>query len=73
MYLVSGDSLSPEQRESYMSERPLLFCAASPILARHDPVIGCRTAKCDSISLVVGAHASKSTASGYAALEMVDV
>jgi hypothetical protein len=73
VYLVSGDSLSPEQRQSYVSKSTSLRCPGGPVLAQHDSVIGCRTAKCNSISRVVGAHAGKSAAAGYPSFEMVNV
>lgn len=73
VYLVSGDSLSPEQRESYVSKDTLLCCPGGPVLAQHDTIIGGRTAKRDSIPLVIGAHASKGAAPGYPPFEMVNV
>jgi len=73
VYLVGGDSLSPKQRESYVSKGTLLCRPGGPVLAQHDTIIGCRTAKCDSISLVVGANASKGAAPGYSSFEMVNV
>ena len=73
VYLVSGDSLSPEQRESYVSKDSLLCCPGGPVLPQHDAIIGCRTAKRDSISLVIGAHASKGAAPGYPSFEIVNV
>jgi hypothetical protein len=73
VYLVSEDSLSAEQRESYVSKGTLLPCPGGPVIAQHDSIIGCRTAKCDSISLVIGAHARKGAAAGYPSFEMVDV
>ena len=73
VYLVGGDSLSPEQGQSYVSKGTLLGCSSGPIFTQHDTMIRCRTAKCDSIPLVIGAHASKGAASGHSSLEMVNV
>jgi len=56
-----------------VSKGTLLRCPGGPVLAQHDSIIGCRTAKCDSISLVIGAHASKGAAPGYLSFEMVNV
>jgi len=73
VYLVCGDRRSPEQRESYVSEGTLLCCAAGPILPLHHSVVSCRTAKRDSISLIVGTHACKGAAPGDSTFEMVDM
>jgi len=71
--LIGRDSLSPEQRESYMSESSLLRAPRSPILALHHAIIGGRTSKRNSISFIVGAHAGEGAASRHASLEVVNV
>ena len=71
--LVGGDSLSPEQRQSYMSEGALLRGPRGPVLTLHHSVIGSWTAECDSIALVISAHASEGAAARYFPFEMVNV
>ena len=71
--LIRGDSLSPEQRESYVGESSVLRCARGPVIAKHDAVVSCRAAECDSISLVVGTHAGKGAATRYFSFEVVNV
>src|SRR5208282_3928468 len=73
MYLVGGDSLSPEQRESYVRKSPLLRRSGRPILPLHHAIIGCRTAKRDSIPFIIGADASKGAASGHSPFKVVNV
>ena len=73
MYLVGGNSLSPEQGQSYVSKGTLLGCSGGPIFTEHDTIIRCWTAKSDSIPLVIGAHASEGAAPGNPSLEMVNV
>jgi hypothetical protein len=71
--LVGRDSLSLEQRESYVGESSALCCAGRPVFPGHDTVVGCRTAEGDAVSLVVGSHAREGAAAGYLSLEMVNV
>jgi len=71
--LVGGDSLSPEQRQSYMSEGALLCGARGPVLTLHYSIIGSRTAECDSISLIISAHPGEGAAPRHLPLEMVNV
>ena len=73
VYLVGGDSLSPEQCESYVSEGASLRGSGGPVLALHNTIIGGWTAECDSIPLVIGADPHESTASGHLPFEMVNV
>ena len=71
--LVCGNRRSPEQGQSYMGEGALLCCPGGPIFSLHHAVIGCGAAKCDAISLIVGAHARKCAAPGNLTFEMVDM
>jgi len=71
--LVGGDSLSPEQRQSYMSEGALLRGPRSPVLTLHYSVIGGRTPECDSISLIISAHPGEGAGPRHLPLEMVNV
>lgn len=73
VYLIDGDSLPPEQRESYVSKGTFLRGSGGPVLALHYPIIGCWTAKCDSIPFVIGADASEGAAPGHLPFEMVNV
>ena len=73
MNLVSGDRRSPEQGESYVSEGAALCRARGPVFTLHHAIVRCRTAKRDSISLVVGAHAGKGTAARDSSFEVVDM
>ncbi len=72
MYLVGGDSLSPEKRESYMGKGALLRGSGAPVLALHYPIIGGWTAKRDSVPLIIGPDASESAAAGHLPFEMVN-
>lgn len=56
-----------------MNEGTLLRCAYGPVFALHDAVIGCRVAKRDSVSLIIGAHASKSVGPSDPSFELVNV
>ena len=73
MNLVGGDRRSPEQGESYMSERPVLWRACSPVLTLHHAVIRRRATERDSISFVVGAHASEGAAPSNSSREVVNM
>ena len=71
--LVRGDSLSPKQGKSYVSESALLGGARGPVLALHHSIVGGRTAKCDPIPLVIGADSGEGAAAGHLTFEMVNV
>lgn len=71
--LVGRDRRSPEQSESYVRKGSGLCRARSPILALHDAIIRCRTAKRDSITPVIGAHAGERTAPSNAPFEVVNM
>ena len=73
VYLVSGGSLSPKQRQSYMSEGTSLCGSGSPIFSLHHAVVSCGTAKRDPISLVIGAHTSKGAGPGDSTFEVINV
>ena len=73
MNLVGGDRRSPEQGESYVSEGAVLCRARGPVFTLHQAIVRCRTAKRDSASLVVGAHAGKGTAARDSSFKVVDV
>jgi hypothetical protein len=73
VYLVCGDSLALEERESYMSKGAVLGGPGGPRFALHNSVIGCRSAKGDSISPVIRAHSRKGAAAGHPSFEMVNV
>ena len=73
MYLIGGDRRSPEQRQSYMCEGPLLRSSRAPKLSLHHAVVGRRTAKSDTVSLVVGAYPGEGTAPGDSTFEMIDM
>lgn len=69
--LVCGNRRPQEKRQSYMRESALLRRAPGPIFALHHAIIRGGTPKGNTISVIVGAHASKGTAPGNATLEMV--
>ena len=71
--LIRGDNLSPEKRKSYVGESSLLSGASGPVIAGHDAVIGRGAAECDSISLIVGAHAGEGAATGYFSFEVINM
>jgi hypothetical protein len=71
--LVGGDRRSPEQSESYVSEGAVLCRARGPVFTLHHAIVRCRTAKRDSISRVVGAHAGKRTAASDSSFKVVDM
>ena len=63
----------PGTGESYMSERPVLWRACSPVLTLHHAVIRRRATERDSISFVVGADASEGAAPSNSSLEVVNM
>jgi len=71
--LVRRDRRSPKQSKSYVSKGTLLCRACRPVLALHHTVIGCGTAECNAIPLIVGASAGEGAAPRHAALEVVDM
>ena len=73
MNLIGRDSLSLKQGKSNVREGSLLCCSASPILALHHAIIGCSTAKGDSISFVIRADPSEGTAAAHPPFEMINV
>ena len=73
MNLVNGNRRSPEQGQSYVSEGPALCRARGPVFTLHHAIVRCRTAKRDSISFVVGAHAGKGTAASDSSSKVVDM
>lgn len=73
MNLVGGDHRPVEQGESFVSEGAALCRARGPVFTLHHTTVRCRTAKPDSISLVVGAHAGKGTAASGSSFKVVDM
>ena len=73
MDLVCRDRRSPEQRQSYMGERPLLCCSGCPVFALHHAVVRRGAAKRDAISLIVGPHAGEGAAASDSTFEMINV
>ena len=73
MDLIGRDSLSLKQRKSNVGEGSLLCCSAGPIFALHHAIIGRGTAKRDSISFIICAHAGEGATTRYLAFEMINV
>jgi hypothetical protein len=71
--LVRRDSLSLENRKSYVRESALDGLARGKVLAGHKADIGCGRAEGQPVAFVVSAHAGEARAAGNLAFEMVDV
>ena len=73
MNLIVGDRRPPKEGQSYMGEGSAVRRAAGPVFSLHESIVGCRTAKSDSVSLTLGPNAGEGAAPGHSSLEMVDV
>lgn len=71
--LVSGDDLSPKERESDVGEDASLRRSPRPVLAAHEAEVSRRAAKRDTIASVVGTHADKRARPRDKSLKVVDV
>lgn len=73
MDLIVGDRRPPKKCPSYVGERPALRCAARPVLSRHESVVCGRSAKSDSVPLIVRSQACEGAAPRHTSPEMIDM